>query len=76
MPKFKIKLSNQACKILDQMATKDPLLYKRIARALDDLEYNPFAGKSLKGILKGRYSYRAGNNRIIYLVKKNLLISP
>ena len=74
MPKFKIELSNQACRILDRMVVKDPQLYKRIARALDDLESDPYIGKSLKGRLKGHYSYRVGSHRIIYFVKKNLLI--
>lgn len=74
MLKFKIELSNQVCRILDRMVLKDPQLYKRIARTLDDLESDPYMGKSLKGHLKGRYSYRVGSHRIIYLVKKNLLI--
>ena len=74
MPKYKVELSNQACKILDRMVIKDTLLYKRIERTLDDLEVDPFIGKPLKGVLKGRYSYRVGSNRIIYIVKRNLLI--
>ena len=74
MPKFTIELSNQVCRILDRMARKDSQLYKRIARALDDLECDPSMGKPLKGQLKGRYSYRIGSHRIIYLVKKSLLI--
>lgn len=74
MPKFKLEISNQVCKILDRMAVKNTLLYKRIARVLDDIENDPYIGKPLKGILKGRYSYRVGDNRIIYLVKKNILI--
>ncbi len=74
MTKFKIELSNQVCRILSRMVTKDFQLYKRVARVFDDLENNPYLGKPLKGHLKGRYSYRIGSHRIIYLVKKELLI--
>ena len=74
MPKFRIELSNQVTKILEKMIVANPQVFKRIARALDDLEADPFLGKSLKGQLKGQYSYRVGRHRIIYKVQKNVLI--
>ncbi len=74
MPKFRIELSSQVAKILEKMIVKNSQVFKRIARALDDLEGDPFLGKSLKGQLKGRYSYRVGRHRIIYKVQKNVLI--
>jgi len=56
------------------MAKRQPAIYRRVARALDDLEIDPYQGKPLKGALKGRYTYRVGSYRIIYLIKKQKLI--
>ena len=56
------------------MAQREPALYQRVARALDDLERDPFQGKPLKGELKGRYSYRVGSYRILYLVRRHQLV--
>ena len=56
------------------MALREPELYRRVAEALDGLEQDPFQGKPLKGKLSGRYSYRVGSYRIIYMVKRRELI--
>lgn len=56
------------------MAQREPALYQRVARALDDLERDPFQGKPLKGDLRGRYSYRVGSYRIIYLIQHHQLL--
>ena len=55
------------------MAEREPALYQRVAGALDDLQRDPYQGKPLKGELKGRYSYRVGSYRIIYLVHQQQL---
>lgn len=47
----------------------------RIANALYNiLAPNPFLGKALKADLKGLYSYRVGDYRIIYGIVKHELI--
>ena len=56
------------------MAQKEPEIYARLAHALDDLERDPFQGKALKGELKGRYSYRMGDYRILYLIHHHRLL--
>lgn len=56
------------------MAQREPALYQRVARALDDLERDPFQGKSLRGELKKRYSYRVGSYRILYLIQHHRLV--
>ena len=58
------------------MAQKEPEIYARLAHALDDLERDPFQGKALKGELKGRYSYRMGDYRILYLIHHHRLLVP
>lgn len=47
----------------------------RIADILQNvLAQNPFIGKSLKAELKGLYSYRVGDYRIIYAIMKDKLM--
>ena len=50
-----------------------PPLKERIANALLELARDPKAGKPLKGELKGNYSYRVGDWRIIYSLEKTWL---
>lgn len=47
-----------------------PPLKERIANALLDIASDPRSGKALKGDLKGNYSYRVGDWRIIYTIEK------
>ena len=60
--------------MLEQIAHRDPELYRRFANALDNLESNPFQGKPLKGELKGRWSYRVGSYRIVYRIYRDKLV--
>ena len=74
MAAYKVELSNQAERVIRRMAEREPALYQRVAGALDDLQRDPFQGTSLKGELKGRYSYRVGSYRIVYLVRQQELL--
>ncbi len=57
-----------------RMAERERALYERIVHVFDELRLDPFLGKPLKGELKGRYSYRIGNYRIIYRIEHDRLI--
>ena len=74
MAVYKLELSNQAERVIRRMAQREPALYQRVARALDDLQRDPYQGKPLKGELKGRYSYRVGSYRVVYLVRQQELL--
>jgi mRNA interferase RelE/StbE len=50
-----------------------PPLKERVANALLDIAINPRSGKALKGDLKGNYSYRVGDWRVIYSVEKTFV---
>lgn len=50
-----------------------PPLKERIANALLDIATDPRSGKALKGDLKGNYSYRVGDWRIIYGIEKSFI---
>ena len=70
--KYAIIIAPIARKQIDKL---HPAIKGRVANALEVLAGNPFAGKALKWDLKGLYSYRVGDYRIIYhMVKKTLVI--
>ncbi|MFQ5904733.1 MAG: type II toxin-antitoxin system RelE/ParE family toxin [Candidatus Binatia bacterium] len=74
MRSYKLELSHQAERVLRRIAKKEPVLYQCLANALDDLECDPFQGKPLKGRLKGRYSLRVGEYRILYCIHRRHLL--
>ena len=74
MAAYRLELSNQAERVIRRMAEREPALYERVAQALEDLTNDPLQGKALKGELKGRYSYRVGSYRLIYLVRQRALV--
>jgi len=50
-----------------------PPLQARIENALLEIAANPRAGKPLKGDLKGNYSHRVGDWRIVYSLEKSIV---
>lgn len=71
MSRYVIIISPRAKKEIDKLP---PNIKSYIANALDILAENPFIGKVLKAELKGLYSYRVGDYRIIYAIIKHRLI--
>ena len=74
MPSYRIELTHQAERSLRRIAQSEPSLYTRVAQAIDGLGSDPFQGKPLKGELKGRYSYRVGSYRILYVIHRHHLL--
>ena len=50
-----------------------PPLHTRIENALLEISTNPRVGKPLKGDLKGNYSQRVGDWRIVYSIEKSFV---
>ena len=71
---YRVELSNEAERVLEWILKREPILGPRISRALEDLARDPLQGKALKGRLKGRYSYRIGDYRIIYMIFRSQLL--
>jgi len=73
MNRYAIIISSRAKKDIEALPDN---LKARIANVLYNiLSPNPFLGKALKADLKGKYSYRVGDYRIIYsIVKRELII--
>ena len=58
-----------------QIEELPPQIKLRIDNVIvNHLSVNPFFGKALKGELKGLFSYRVGDYRIIYSISRNELI--
>ena len=72
MSLYTIIISPRAKKDIESLPDN---LKSRISHALCNvLAPNPFLGKALKADLKGKYSYRIGDYRIIYSIVKHELI--
>jgi len=72
MRRYSIIIAPRAKKEIDSLPRH---IKSRIADVLMNvLAENPYIGKALKAELKGLYSYRAGDYRIIYSIKNRELI--
>lgn len=71
---YKIEFSNLAGNELEKIYKTDRRLYSRFITVIESLRVYPLQGKRLKGKLKGDYSLRAGDYRIIYTIYKDKLI--
>jgi len=68
---YKVELSEKSVKILDKMQSKDKHNFQRVVEGLRNLEQDPeYFGKPPIGNLKGLWSYRTGDFRIIYQIHK------
>lgn len=57
-----------------RLAKLDKVVKGRVGRAIVRLSEHPELGKRLTGLLSDRWSYRVGDWRILYKVKKNELV--
>jgi mRNA interferase RelE/StbE len=64
--KFKILFDPKAAKELKSLYKAQPKTGRRIVKLIDSLSVHPSKGKSLKGKLKGCYSLRHRDYRVIY----------
>lgn len=70
---YRIEFAHTAAK--DFRKQRDKNLKEKLLCAIEELAGNPLAGKPLQGELKGCYSYRVGDYRVIYSFssRKNIL---
>lgn len=72
---YQLILSRRTGKFLDKTSKSDSNLFKQFIAALDIIANDPQSGKTLVGNLKGFWSYRVGDYRIIYEIKhKEILV--
>lgn len=68
---YRVRYTEEAAR---RLAKLDKAVKDRIRRAIVRLSEHPELGKRLTGLLSDRWSYRVGDWRILYKVKKNELV--
>jgi len=69
--RYAVIIAPRARKQIDKL---QPAMKEHLANALEALACDPHAGKALQWDLKGLYSCRVGDFRVIYHIVKNKLI--
>jgi len=70
--RYTVRIDSRVKKHIEDLPVN---IKSRIVRVVVEiLANNPYLGKPLKGKLKGRYSYRVADYRIIYSILKRELI--
>jgi mRNA-degrading endonuclease RelE of RelBE toxin-antitoxin system len=66
---YSVKLKKSVDQKLRKLSQENPVVYHNIVKRLMELQGNPFTGKRLVGPLRGKYSERAGDYRILYSIQ-------
>ena len=69
-----VELTNRACKHLDGLRRAQPVLFDKVVSKIQMLAKDPKMGKSLVGPLKGKWSLRVGDWRILYKVGQTIVL--
>lgn len=68
---YRILYTEEAARRIGKL---DKVAKERVAKAIVRLSEHPELGKRLTGLLSDRWSYRVGDWRILYKVKKNQVL--
>jgi mRNA interferase RelE/StbE len=60
-------------KFLTSLKKRNSKLFNRFIEAFNEISKNPYCATALVGNLKGYYSYRVGDYRILYELRKQPL---
>ena len=71
---MKVELTQRATKDLDRLQRGQPALFQKVAANIRSLAEIPRSGKPLVGPLKGIWSLRVGDYRIIYQIGKHTVV--
>lgn len=73
---YKVLLSPGAEKSLDRLYKGDRKIFNHFIDTIDTISRDPYSAKALVGNLKGYYSFRVGDYRIVFEVdkKKSVII--
>ena len=69
-----VELTNKACKDLDGLRRAQPVLFDKVASKIQMLAKNPKMGKALVGPLKGKWSLRIGDWKILYEIGQTIVL--
>ena len=68
---YRVLYAREAAK---SIAKLDKTVKERVRKAVARISEHPELGKPLTGLLSGRWSYRAGDWRILYRVRRSELL--
>ncbi|MBM4126588.1 MAG: type II toxin-antitoxin system RelE/ParE family toxin [Nitrospira sp.] len=68
---YRILYTEEAARRIGKL---DKAVKDRVGKAIGRLSQNPELGKRLTGLLSDRWSYRVGDWRILYKVRKNEVV--
>ncbi len=68
---YRILYTEEAARRIGKL---DKAVKERVGKAIKKLSEQPELGKRLTGLLSDRWSYRVGDWRILYKVKKNEVV--
>lgn len=69
-----VELTKRAVKDLDKIERVQPRLYQALVKKIDTLANQPTLGKPLVGPLKGKWSLRVGDYRMLYEFSQTRLV--
>ncbi len=72
---YQLLFSRNTEKFLANFQKRNQSLFKRFIEIFSNISQDPYKATALTGNLKGYYSYRVGDYRIIYeIIKQKLLV--
>ncbi|MBI3004851.1 MAG: type II toxin-antitoxin system RelE/ParE family toxin [Ignavibacteriales bacterium] len=69
-----VQITRRAKKDLDHLQKAQPELFDKLVAKVQSMENNPRSGKPLIGVLKGKWSPRVGDYRVMYQIQKSEVI--
>lgn len=73
-PVHGVELTARAVRDLNRLERAQPAVFRKVVAKIQSLSTDPRAGKPLVGPLKGKWSLRVGDYRIIYEPAKTRIL--
>lgn len=73
-PVYAVELTARAVRDLNRLEQAQPAIFEKLTAKIRSLSSDPKAGKPLVGPLKGKWSLRVGDYRIIYEPGKKTIV--
>jgi len=70
---YRIVFTPSAEKEYKRLYKNDNVIFKRVRAAIYEIAKDPFQGKPLRLNLKGKWSYRIGQYRVLYSIEHKTL---
>ncbi len=71
---YKLLLVEKVEKTFSKLQKKDNVKYEQIMQKLEQLLNNPYAGKPLRNLMKGKWRVHIGEHVLIYEINQNEML--